>query len=238
MVSFQPLEPPFDTRYDPAPVPAAGVFDSPTVWVCINTHWASHLDGLLERLLYPDAWSGTELEIDSAIQQVGELLIKLAEIQECNGVATTPYILIRDERAAGVGSGDFTAGAWRTRPLNTEVVDTDNLASLASNQITLAAGTYRCLIRATAFYVNLHQARLQNVTDGTTALLGTSESAAATGAYGINTASVIAGRFTIAATKTFEVQHRCNTTRSANGFGTAAGFGNEIYTIAEFWKES
>lgn len=74
---FRPIEPPFDTRYYPAPTPNVGVFESPTVNLAINARWVSHLDGLLERLLYRDAWSGTESEIDTAIQDVQKLLAVL-----------------------------------------------------------------------------------------------------------------------------------------------------------------
>lgn len=74
---FRPVEPPYDTRFDPAPTPNVGVFESPTVNLAINALWVSHLDGLLERLLWSDAWSGTETEIDVAIQEVQKLLVVL-----------------------------------------------------------------------------------------------------------------------------------------------------------------
>lgn len=76
-------ERPYDPRRDPAPVPSAGVFDSPYVVLCLNSEWAGHIDGLLDRLLYPDAWRGTDAEIESAITQVNQLLVKLAQIREC-----------------------------------------------------------------------------------------------------------------------------------------------------------
>ena len=147
------------------------------------------------------------------------------------------YILIRDEKSSGTHGGTFTSGAWRTRDLNTEVVDTGSHASVASNQITLAAGTYRADIFAPGNGVTGHRARLQNITDGTTVLLGSSAYAPNTSPSGLSY-SVVKGRFTIASTKTLEVQHYCSSTFSTYGFGVALGDGtNEIYTIVELTRE-
>ena len=121
--------------------------------------------------------------------------------------------------------------------MNTEVADTGNNGSVASNKITLAAGTYRFHISAPALYVNVHQARLQNVTDGTTVKVGSSEYSIQSGFSIIASRSIIVGRFTIAGTKDFEIQHQCQTTQATNGYGNAANFTTEVYTQAEFWKE-
>src|SRR5690606_24299823 len=87
-------------------------------------------------------------------------------------IPATDYILIQDRKPDGTTGGTFTAGSWQTRDLNTEVVDTGNHATLSSNQITLAAGTYRVRAIAPARAVNNHRARFQNVSDGTTAAMG------------------------------------------------------------------
>ena len=107
-------------------------------------------------------------------------------------------------------------------------------AAVAGNQVTLAPGTYVVRVSAPVFDVNRHQTRLQNITDGVTTLVGTSEYADA-GGNGANR-SFIVGQFTIAASKVFEVQHRCSATKAATGFGVAANFTVEIYTIFEAWK--
>lgn len=147
------------------------------------------------------------------------------------------YICIRDEKASGTGGGGFTSGAWQTRTLNTETADTGGHASLAFNQITLAPGTYRVRASAPARHVDHHQAKLRNVTAGSDALIGTSEYSR--GSDWFQTCSVIAGRITIAASTVFEIQHRCQTTDGSNGMGDPAGFGVvEVYTVAEFWRES
>lgn len=151
--------------------------------------------------------------------------------------AVSSYVLVQDQKTQNTAGGTFTSGAWQTRVLNTEVNDADGICSLSSNQITLSAGTYRCFIRCPASFVDRHQARLQNVTDATTILLGTSENLQAS-TVSNNSASVIVGEFTIAASKALEVQHRCQTTNATNGFGVPANFGTEVFTLAEFWKVS
>lgn len=151
--------------------------------------------------------------------------------------APPDYILIRDEKAQNTAGGTFTSGAWRTRDLNTEVVDTGSLASVASNQITLNAGTYVIRASAPAYSVNSHQTRLQNVTDASTVLIGTSEyNRAGTGPDYPSGRSWIIGRFTIASSKTFEVQHQAVTTGTTSGFGVAGNLTTEVYTVVELWR--
>lgn len=144
----------------------------------------------------------------------------------------TSLIVVREEQAQNTSAGTFTSGAWRTRTLNVEASDADNHASLSANQITLAAGTYRLRASAPALAVGAHQARWQNVSDGVTTLTGTTEFADT-----VQTRSIVAGRFTISASKTFELQHQCGTTRSSDGFGAAANFATEVYAEVELWRE-
>lgn len=145
------------------------------------------------------------------------------------------YILIQDQKAANTNGGTFTSGDWRTRDLNTEVIDPGGHASLSANQITLAAGTYLLRASAPANWVVNHKTRWQNITDGTTTLEGTSE-AVSSASSANQTRSFVIGRFTIAASKTFELQHQCSTTRATDGFGEASNFGTEIYSIVELWR--
>lgn len=168
--------------------------------------------------------------------QVRRLSTRLDNLEGAEGLGRENYILIQDQKASGVAGGAFNSGAWRTRDLNTEVVDTGNYATLAANQITLSAGTYRVSASAPAWQVDGHTTRLQNITDGTTILVGTSSRAAA--ADSTVTRSWVVGRFTIAAAKVLELQHRCQASSAGSGFGTFAGLGvNEIYSSIEFWRE-
>jgi len=147
------------------------------------------------------------------------------------------YVRLEDQKAANTQGGTATSGSWQKRTLNTEVTDTNGDCSLSSSQITLTAGTYDCLIIAPAAACDMHKARLQNVTDATTVIVGTSELAQF--GFGAASSSVVRGRFTIAASKALEVQHQVFTTSTTQGFGVASNFGViEVYTVAEFWRVS
>ncbi len=161
-------------------------------------------------------------------------LISVFLIARAPAISAEPYILIRDEKASSTDGGTFTSGAYRTRTLNTTVVDTDsNVVSLASDQIELTAGTYRFRARAPAKFVTQHKIKLRNVTDAADILIGSVSFSQSTGSD-----SFVTGRFTIAAGKDLEVQHRCTTTGMTTGFGQSAEFGDiEVYAEIEFWKE-
>jgi hypothetical protein len=164
---------------------------------------------------------------------LAELDTKKADVST---VHSEQYVHIRHEAASGVHAGTFTAGAYRTRPLTTKVSDAGNLATLAVNQITLAAGTYRFRSRAAGYAVGAHKCRLQNVTDSATVKVGSC--AYANLNYGGYSDAVVEGRFTIAAGKALELQHFCGYTLANEGFGTATGTGEvEVYAEIEFWKE-
>lgn len=135
---------------------------------------------------------------------------------------------IREEQTSGTNGGTFTSGAWQTRVLNI-LTDPSSIVTLSSNQFTIGSGTYMIDASAPADFVNSHQARLQNITDSTTALTGTSSICGATAVEEL-TFSRVAGIFTISGTKTFELQHQCALTTPLVGFGHAAGFGTEVYT--------
>lgn len=146
---------------------------------------------------------------------------------------------VRDEKAAGTDGGTFTSGAWQTRDLNTVKTNEISGASLATNQITLPAGTYYIEASAPAFATQNHVLKLANITDTADTLIGTAEfhqpgNDAGEEHYG---RSFVRGRFTIAAEKVFELQHRCLTTKATNGFGSAANFGVvEVYADVAIWK--
>lgn len=154
-----------------------------------------------------------------------------------SGGGGTDYILLIDQKPDNTDGGTFTNLVWQPRDINTEISDDGGHASIAINQITLAAGTYRFKIITPAYRVGRHMARLQNVTDATTIQEGTAEYAGS--AEQITTHSTIAGRFTIGGVRTFEVQHQSQITRATDGFGARTNFItlNETYTLAEFWKE-
>lgn len=146
---------------------------------------------------------------------------------------SAPLLHLQDQKSSGTAGGGFTSGSWQTRTLNTEV--TDEIGStLSSNQFTLPAGTYEIEANVPGYSCNVHQARLYNTTDAASVLIGTN-AYSANGAYSI-TPSLLNGRFTIAGTKTFELQHRCSFTKATDGFGLATSWGTEIYAEVRIRK--
>lgn len=145
------------------------------------------------------------------------------------------FIILRDEKAQNTAGGTFTSGAWQTRTLNTESTDTGGNCSLASNQFTLDAGTYVIDAQAPASEVGPHQTRLQNITDGTTTITGTTALANSAASYS-HAPSTLQGVFTIASSKAFELQHRCTSTKATSGFGLAANLTTEVYATVKLMK--
>lgn len=148
---------------------------------------------------------------------------------------STKIFHVRDEKASGTNAGTFTSGSWQKRDLNTTILNEISGASISSSVITLPSGTYYIHATAPAFQINRHKAKLRNTTDSSDVLIGTSEFSQYFGAY--TTTSFVTGRFTIGATKDFELQHRCETTLGTDGLGVNSGFSvTEVYTDVKIWK--
>jgi hypothetical protein len=135
---------------------------------------------------------------------------------------------VRDEQVSGTNGGTFTSGADRVRVLNAET-DPDSIVSVASNQFTLGAGTYKIEWSAPAYGCNLHQSFLYNVTDTAEVQRGSTEFTL-DASDNAQSRSVGFAIVTIAGSKAFEIRHRCSTTKNTVGLGNASSFGNEVYT--------
>lgn len=143
--------------------------------------------------------------------------------------ASASYAVFQDQKTSGTNGGTFTSGAWRTRDINTSQYNNISGASIASNQITLPAGTYLISAHAPAYKTNQHTTRLYNITDSSVALFGSGSYQTATGDSSVGQ-SLLNGLVTIAASKVFEIQHYGNSTQSTTGFGFASGFQTEVYS--------
>jgi hypothetical protein len=147
----------------------------------------------------------------------------------------TALLHVRDEKSSNSLGGGFTSGSFQTRTLNTSMTNEISGASLASNQITLPTGTYYIHASAPAYSVDSHKLKLRNTTDSSDTLIGTSQFA-----YNVSSVenhSFVIGRFTIAAQKVFELQHRCTNTKSGDGFGVNGGFSVvEVFADVQIWK--
>lgn len=150
-----------------------------------------------------------------------------------NGGITGQIFYAEDRKAAGANGGTFTAGAWRTRDLTDVMINTIPGASLASNQVTLPAGTYLIDASAPGHDTGGHVAQLYDTTNTAVLLTGTAayNSWDSTG-YAVNR-SQIQGVITLAAPAVLEVQHRCEFTSTGTyGFGRCADVGQakNVYT--------
>lgn len=175
-------------------------------------------------------WTVTgDLAVEGDATIDGTITVGVGEIFGSN-----PLLFVRDEKASGTAGGDFNTGAWRTRTLNTVVKNQITGASLAANQVTLPAGTYRAWGRAPAFAVDQHQTRLFNVTGAAAIILG-STMLARVAPLETNDSCVMQ-EFTLSVASAIELQHQCAVTNAADGFGFPGSFGNaEVY--AELWVE-
>lgn len=143
---------------------------------------------------------------------------------------------LSDVKSSGVAGGGATAGT-QTRTLNTLVDPTGIVTSLASNQITLSAGTYYIRASAPAGFVNSHKIRFRNITDSSTALIGSSEYVSPVNTGFFTTRSTLSGEITITSSKVFELQHYVSTTRASDGLGTISSNGeSEVYSIVEIQR--
>ena len=152
----------------------------------------------------------------------------------------TSYAVIEDQKGAGANGGTFTSGAWRTRDLNTEIFDPDNIVSISSNQFTFQAGNYFIEASAPAYHVDRHQAALYDITADNFHTVGTNEYAK--GDAGTGSRSIVIARVSISSANVYEIRHRCQTTFATYGFGVFIGTSQWItdnnYTYVKIFKES
>jgi len=158
------------------------------------------------------------------------------EVLSSGGGGASNLFSIVDQKAPGTDGGTFTLGAWRTRDLNTIIVNEIAGASLSANQVTLPAGTYRVYARAPAASAGRILSRLYDVTGAAELLKGSNTRTATSGTEMVD--SIIVGQFVLGVTSVIELQHQSNATQTDTGFGAASNIGGEgeVYSAIEFLK--
>lgn len=143
---------------------------------------------------------------------------------------TMSYARYLDSKTSGTAPASITSGGWRTRELTTEDADPDGIGILASNQVTLQAGTYLVWAMAAATVVaSNHRLRIRDVTNSVTLCQGNN------GGSGTNAQPaqiILVGTFTLAAAAAVELQHWSNST--GNGGVVVTTGENEIYATVQF----
>jgi hypothetical protein len=138
--------------------------------------------------------------------------------------------IFNESQASGTAGGTFTSGSFIKRTLNTTVVNNITGCSISSSVITLPAGTFFVNAFSPANNVNKQKTKLRNTTDSTDTLIGTNCYANAD----VSCPSNIVGVFTIAASKTFELQARCGITQVTYGLGEPCSYGiSEVYSVIQ-----
>lgn len=144
------------------------------------------------------------------------------------------YCYLREEQASGTNGGTSTAGSYAARVLNTKVVDTGGVCTLAANQFTLVAGTYRIAARAPGEDCGRNKLILYDVTSAAVLLVG---AGAFHGAANVETDATLKGRFTVAAAHALELRWMCETGLASIGLGVACSFGDsEVYAEVELFS--
>lgn len=138
---------------------------------------------------------------------------------------------IKDVKPSGTAGGTFTSGSWQTRDLNTVEGDSE-IVSLSANQFVLQPGKYRLSgIAPSRGTTNNHKSKIRNITDSVDIAIGQTTR---TGATDDSNESTVYCIIDIIEEKTYELQHRCQTTKATDGFGFPASFGvDEVYSQVE-----
>lgn len=153
---------------------------------------------------------------------------------------------VREEQSIGTISQSATTNfTWNTQVLNTVKTNEISGASLASNVITLPAGTYFVHGKPSPYYfstvsggVSKSRSRLRNTAAGSNLITGPSRSVGLGGAgFGCthDLISEVIGRFTLAGSTTIELQTYIYFT---NACAASQGIGDSTESYAEvfIWK--
>ncbi len=145
----------------------------------------------------------------------------------------SPYVKASNTQSSGVNAGATTSGSWQTTILNTLDNDTASIASLATNQVTLPAGTY--FVHAVSTFNNSSsvQTRIYNITDSAILVNG-QDGSSLNGTLNFP----VEGIFTISGTKAVALQYQSASSIATTGQGGASSFGTEVYAVVEFVKIS
>lgn len=162
-------------------------------------------------------------------------------------------IMLADVKSLGTPGGTATAGAWRTRDLNTVVADPFSLVgaglvSLSSNRFTLGAGKWLVRARSPIGGVISADYRLWNVTDGSVAAKGAHQESLWLTCAPVTEYLFLDGELDLTAPKTFEIQIATEgeTNTPTVDYGSCNGVfnswtddtGSEIYTVVWLTKVS
>ena len=154
-------------------------------------------------------------------------------VDDATSFTTTNFLHIQDQKTSGTAGGAGTSATETTRDLNTVLSNSITGASLATNLITLPAGTYFIQASAQAYSCNKHKLFLKETTNYL--LYGTSENASNT--YGGNSRSFASGKIVLATTTDVYLAHYIQSHVGTSDYGIATSDGQiEVYSDIKIWK--
>ena len=147
--------------------------------------------------------------------------------------AQAPLMHVREELSNGASPASSSASTWNTRALQTTSINQISGASLASNVVTLPAGTYYIEASAEAVVTDDNRLRIRKTSGTATTLLVGPGNRAGSGISYV-TPAIIQGRFTLSETSDIELQHY---TESAGTLGEVQPDSEvEVYSELLIWK--
>lgn len=164
------------------------------------------------------------------------LILSFTRTGDLGATGSIGFVLkVSDQKTAGTNGGSSSGAVEQVRTLNTVEINEISGASLSSNTITLPAGSYEVWARAPATSAGSASLRLYNTADSAYTIVGSS-TWCSSGVSG-QVDSFVSGKFTIAATKTFQLKHYIGTALGTFGLGNSSGSGvTEVYAEAIFRK--
>lgn len=103
-------------RPKPLAIPNAALTDEPRLCLTINAEWAEHVLGVLQVLDQPDAWLGTDEEIDAAREAVNQMYVML--MTECEPIMYPRFAEIWHDTAIVTNGGGLVSLSLAPSPFN------------------------------------------------------------------------------------------------------------------------
>jgi len=146
------------------------------------------------------------------------------------------YMQVSYQLPNGNHGGTANLNDWYSRPLNTVNSNSISGASLASNSITLPAGTYKATAHCCFQDVGSRcRIRLYNTSNASVLAMGINNWQAVSSSGEVHH---LACRFTLSSTSVLQVQYYTTTSAPTYGLGHNASLGTEVYTNVIFEKEA
>lgn len=141
---------------------------------------------------------------------------------------------MQHQESAGTDGGNSTGGSWQTRDLNTTVEINIPGAShdTVNDDFDLPAGTYTVKTKSMYFATGHVSTRIYNTSDSNEVAHAVNEYAQSAEQVGAQS-EIVETKFTITATKTFELQYRVSSSRAGNGLGIDNNFSGETQIYAD-----